>query len=144
MPTGMQVAEADLKEDGEEDEDDDEDENEFPTQSPSRQRRRVDEDGESVSGDEEEAREKERARRARRKVCRAIIDEYYRGSYHGQSSATLLYQLAKELRKDSNAMLSAPTPPEPLLPSPWPCSPAFLTPSLCTRRTQGSSRRESA
>lgn len=69
-----------------------------------------DEGDEDASGDEEGRPSKKRRteqdeekRRRRRK--RQEIQNYYKGSYYGQSAASLVYEISKQLNKDSNQLL---------------------------------------
>ncbi|EKX54411.1 cell division control protein 45 [Guillardia theta CCMP2712] len=102
VPTAMMVVNADLNAAEEEEE---EEEDEFNIRSPV-QRRRIDEDGNSVDVDEEDEEKLEKQRKRQvRDECRLAIEDYYKGTSRGLSSAIMMYNLSTTIKRDNNSML---------------------------------------
>ena len=71
-------------------EEEEEEEDEFNIRSPV-QRRRIDEDGNSVDVDEEDEEKLEKQRKRQvRDECRLAIEDYYKGTSRGLSSAIMM------------------------------------------------------
>eukprot|EP00960_Hanusia_phi_P039659 753972-Hanusia_phi.AAC.7 len=88
VPTAMMVVNAELNAAEEEEE---EEEDEFNMRSPV-QRRRIDEDGNSVDADEEDEEKLEKQKKKQmRDECRLAIEEYYKGTSRGLSSAIMIW-----------------------------------------------------
>ena len=56
-------------------------------------------------GEEDAAEATALDRKTQRRERRRLMREYFRGSYYGMPAATVVYQLAQQLNKESNDML---------------------------------------